>query len=106
MKIMSVTIESSGSLIVAYLIGEIDHHTASLIREKIDNTISLKKPSHLILDFKNVTFMDSSGIGLVMGRYRLMQNFKGTVEIRNVSPRTKKLMELAGLGSIAIIKEF
>ena len=50
--------------------------------------------------------MDSSGIGLVMGRYRLMQNFKGTVEIRNVSPRTKKLMELAGLGSIAIIKEF
>jgi anti-anti-sigma factor len=105
-KIMSVTIESSGSLIVAYLIGEIDHHTASLIREKIDNTISFKKPSHLILDFKNVTFMDSSGIGLVMGRYRLMQNFKGTVEIRNVSPRTKKLMELAGLGSIAIIKEF
>lgn len=103
---MSVTIESSGSLIVAYLIGEIDHHTASLIREKIDSTISFKKPSHLILDFKNVTFMDSSGIGLVMGRYRLMQNFKGTVEIRNVSPRTKKLMELAGLGSIAIIKEF
>lgn len=103
---MSVTIESSGSLIVAYLIGEIDHHTASLIREKIDNTISFKKPSHLILDFKNVTFMDSSGIGLVMGRYRLMQNFKGTVEIRNVSPRKKKLMELAGLGSIAIIKEF
>ena len=103
---MSVTIESSGSLIVAYLIGEIDHHTASLIREKIDNTISFKKPSHLILDFKNVTFMDSSVIGLVMGRYRLMQNFKGTVEIRNVSPRTKKLMELAGLGSIAIIKEF
>ena len=102
---MSVTIESSGSLIVAYLIGEIDHHTASLIREKIDNTISFKKPSHLILDFKNVTFMDSSGIGLVMGRYRLMQNFHGTVEIRNVTPQTKKLMELAGLGSIAIIKE-
>ena len=49
--------------------------------------------------------MDSSGIGLVMGRYRLMQNFKGTLEIRNVSAQTKKIMELAGLGSIAIIKE-
>lgn len=102
---MNVTIESSGNLIIAYLIGEIDHHSSALIREKIDNTLSFKKPQHLILDFKNVTFMDSSGIGLVMGRYRLMQNFRGTLEIRNVTAQTKKLMELAGLGSIAIIKE-
>lgn len=102
---MSVTVESSGNLIIAYLIGELDHHKSAETREKIDNVISYKKPQHLILDFKNVTFMDSSGIGLVMGRYRLMQNFHGTVEIRNVTPQTKKLMELAGLGSIAIIKE-
>ena len=102
---MNVTIESSGSLIIAYLIGEIDHHSSAAVREKIDNVLAFKKPKHLILDFKNVSFMDSSGIGLVMGRYRLMQSFKGTLEIRNVTPQTKKLMELAGLGSIAIIKE-
>lgn len=102
---MNVTIESSGNLTVAYLIGELDHHTAEEIRNKIDNEISLVKPNHLILDFKNITFMDSSGIGLVMGRYRLMQNHKGTVEIRNVTPQTKKIMELAGLGRIAIINE-
>lgn len=102
---MNVTLESSGNLMIAYLIGDIDHHSAASVREKIDNTLSFKKPQHLILDFKNVTFMDSSGIGLVMGRYRLIQNFKGTLEIRNVTPQTKKLMELAGLGSIAIIKE-
>ena len=102
---MNVTIESSGNLIIAYLIGEIDHHTCAALRERIDNVLAFKKPKHLILDFKNVSFMDSSGIGLVMGRYRLMQNFRGTLEIRNVTPHTKKLMELAGLGSIAIIKE-
>lgn len=102
---MNVTIESSGSLMIAYLIGEIDHHTSIQLREKIDNVIAFKKPKHLILDFKNVTFMDSSGIGLVMGRYRLMQGYKGTLEIRNVTKQTRKLMELAGLGSIAIIKE-
>lgn len=102
---MSVTIESSGNLMIAYLIGEIDHHSASIVREKIDNSLSFKRPQHLILDFKNVSFMDSSGIGLVMGRYRLLQTFRGTLEIRNVTPQTKKLMELAGLGSIAIIKE-
>lgn len=102
---MNVTLESSGTLMIAYLIGEIDHHSAADVREKIDNAMSYKKPQHLILDFKNVTFMDSSGIGLVMGRYRMLQSFRGTLEIRNVTPQTKKLMELAGLESIAIIKE-
>ena len=58
-----------------------------------------------IIDFKNITFMDSSGIGLVMGRFRLMQNHHGSVEIRNVTPQTKKIMELAGLGRIAVINE-
>jgi stage II sporulation protein AA (anti-sigma F factor antagonist) len=102
---MNVTIESSGNLMIAYLIGEIDHHSSAQLREKIDNVLVYKKPKHLILDFKNVSFMDSSGIGLVMGRYRIMQGLKGTLEIRNVTKQTKKLMELAGLGNIAIIKE-
>ena len=102
---MNLTIESSGNLMVVYLIGELDHHTAGEIREKIDKAISYKKPNHLVLHFKNITFMDSSGIGLVMGRYRLMQNHHGSVEIKNVTPQTKKIMELAGLGRIASISE-
>lgn len=104
---MNVTIEAVGSVVVAYLIGEIDHHTAGDVRSKIDNVIAYQKPSMLILDFKNVTFMDSSGIGLVMGRYRLLKgiNPKTQLEIKNVTAQTKKIMELAGLGTIAHIKE-
>ena len=104
---MNVTIESSGNLVIAYLYGDIDHHTAVDIRDKIDNALSFIKPQHLILDFKNVAFMDSSGIGLVMGRYRLLQSVmpSATIEIKNVTPQTKKIMELAGLGRIASIKE-
>lgn len=104
---MNVTIESSGSVVIAYLVGEIDHHTASEVREKIDSVIKEKKPTHMIIDFKNVSFMDSSGIGLVMGRYRLIQSISptATLEIKNVTIQTKKIMELAGLGRIAIIKE-
>lgn len=102
---MNVTIESSGNLMIAYLAGELDHHSAAEVREKIDIQISCKQPNHLILDFKNITFMDSSGIGLVMGRFRLMQSHHGSLEIRNVTPQTKKIMELAGLGRIAIINE-
>lgn len=105
---MNVTIEASGNVVIAYLIGEIDHHTATAVREKIDNTLAFKKPTHLIIDFRNVTFMDSSGIGLVMGRYRLIQSLHpaATLEIKNVTAQTKKIMELAGLGRIAIIKEY
>ncbi len=100
-----VTIENSGELLIVYINGEIDHHCASAMREEIDKEISVFKPSHLILDFKNVSFMDSSGIGLVLGRYNMMQNFKGTMEIRGVTKQAKRLFELAGIGSIAIIKE-
>lgn len=106
-KVMNVSVEACGSVIIAYLIGEIDHHTAGPVREKIDSEIKINRPTHLIIDFKNVTFMDSSGIGLVMGRYRLIQsiNSNATLEIKNVTSQTKKIMELAGLGRIAIIKE-
>lgn len=104
---MNVTVESSGSVVIAYLIGEIDHHTAADVRDKIDTVIKYKKPTHLIIDFHNVTFMDSSGIGLVMGRYRLMKSIAptSTMEIKNVTTQSKKIMELAGLGRLAIIKE-
>lgn len=104
---MNVTVEASGSVVIAYLIGEIDHHTAGDVREKIDSAIMFKKPNHLIIDFKNVTFMDSSGIGLVMGRYRLIKSISQhtSMEIKNVTTQTKKIMELAGLGRLAVIKE-
>ena len=70
---MNVTLESSGNLLIAYLFGEIDHHTAVAVRSQIDSAIQDKLPGHLILDFKNVTFMDSSGIGLVLGSIALIK---------------------------------
>ncbi|HIU69644.1 MAG: anti-sigma factor antagonist [Clostridiales bacterium] len=102
---MGVTIKSAGDTLVVYLSGEIDHHSAVPIRQKIDDVITVNKPKYLILDFKGVSFMDSSGIGLVMGRYRTLLSCHGQLEIRNVSHQTKKVMELAGLSSIATIKE-
>ena len=104
---MNVTIESSKNVVIAYLIGEIDHHTCGEVRDKIDESLMFIKPQMLILDFKNVSFMDSSGIGLVMGRYRLLQSINPAcqIEIKNVTLQTKKIMELAGLSSIANIKE-
>ena len=102
---MNVTIESSGNLVIAYLYGEIDHHTAVDIRDKIDNAVSYIKPSHLILDFKNVTFMDSSGIGLVMGRYRTLAKTGAQLYITGASPQIYKVMKLAGIERLAKLEE-
>lgn len=70
---------------------------------RIDTMLERNHPDTLILDFREVTFMDSSGIGLVMGRYRLIREWNGSVEIHNPAPSIKKVMRLAGLDRIASI---
>ena len=100
---MPVRIEKNKMLTTAYLSGEIDHHTAAHIREQIDSVISAVSPQELCLDFMNVSFMDSSGIGLVMGRYKLMKTLGGRLRVRGVNRTTMKVMKLAGLDMLAKI---
>ena len=90
-------INSTGEVLTVYLQGEIDHHTARDMREGIDKAISFYMPSLLILDFAEISFMDSSGIGLVMGRYKLMKNLSGRIMIENAPKNIKKVMRMAGI---------
>ena len=98
---MPVRIENRDGIITAFIMGDIDHHSAKEIRETIDFSLESSLPEILVLDFKDVTFMDSSGIGLVMGRYKLMQSMDGELRIQNVSSHMKKVMRLAGLDKLA-----
>lgn len=98
---MPVRIENQDGIITAFIMGDIDHHSAKEIRETIDFALESSLPETLILDFKDVTFMDSSGIGLVMGRYKLMQSMNGQLRIQNVSSHMKKVMRLAGFDKLA-----
>lgn len=102
---MSARIEYGQKEIRVYLSGEIDHHSAALIRASIDDAIIHKHPSLLILDFSAVTFMDSSGIGLVMGRYKLMKTVQGRIRVENLSPGAYKVMVLAGLEKLGEIRQ-
>lgn len=102
---MSVKIKVSGDVVAAYLEGELDHHTAKSIREEIDAVIEEKMPSLLVLDFKDITFMDSSGIGLVMGRYKMLSKSGAELAITNPSPQIYKVMKLAGLSRLAKIEK-
>ncbi len=100
---MQVIIEAEDKTLTAFLSGEIDHHSAAEIRSDIDLAVERYKPEKLVLDFREVTFMDSSGIGLVMGRCRTMQLIGGTVAVENTTPQIKKVMHLSGLDLIAKI---
>lgn len=94
---MPVEIISTPLKATAELIGDIDHHNAFAIREEIDEVINRSSPTALRLDFAGVTFMDSSGIGLVMGRYRLVNSYGGSMEVVNLSERMYKVMQMSGL---------
>ena len=102
---MSVNIDICDNQIVAHINGDIDHHSAKEIRETIDSVVERTRPQKLTLDFYGVTFMDSSGIGLVMGRYKLIRSLGGELEIINVSSHIKKVMRISGLDKFAKIKE-
>ncbi len=89
--------EFIGCYLKIKLRGEIDHHTASSIRSAIDSEIYSKKPRGLIMDMSAVNFMDSSGLGLIMGRYSVMNELGGEVVVSNPSPAIERIMTLAGM---------
>ena len=93
---MAVEITLQDRTLVAVLDGEIDHHCAQPMRTEIDEKITAYQPEVLVLDFAGVTFMDSSGIGLIMGRHRSMESIGGEVIVRNPPQHIRRVMRLSG----------
>jgi len=84
---------------------EIDHHVADKIRRKVDNEITRYMPRKTIFDFSRVTFMDSAGIGMIIGRYKMMKLIGGVLEIHNVNENSRKILEMSGILKIIPITE-
>ena len=81
----------------AVLPGEIDHHAARFLREKIDKKMFEQHPEVLLLDFSEVKFMDSSGIGLILGRAQIAREMGASVQVTGLSPRLERLILLSGV---------
>lgn len=94
----------NGSELTLYVTGDIDHHTARKIRETADGLIQEKHPSILKLNFAGVGFMDSSGIGLIMGRYRTMQLYGGKLRVTEIPAELRRIMELSGLSGLDVLE--
>ena len=93
---------NDGTLYVS-LIGEIDYHSAASTREAIDEKVLELCPKNLVLDLADAPFMDSSGLGLIMGRYQRMQELGGTLTVANPSAGHQKIFKAAGLNKLVKI---
>ena len=97
---MQVKIIRRKNGLVVRLNGELDHHTATIFREVIDQELSKDFVPNLVVNFENLTFMDSSGIGAILGRYRQIKAKGGKMVFCGLSKHIKKIMQLGGLLTI------
>lgn len=102
---MNVTYDKENKLLKLQMTEEIDHYMAEKIRNKADFEIQEYTPKKVIMDFKNVSFMDSAGIGMILGRYKTAKMIGSTLNITNVSPSVKKVLEMSGVLKIIPIVE-
>lgn len=88
------------TLLVEILSCELDHHVARDVREEVDMILMKKQVDYIIFDFQYVNFMDSSGIGVIIGRYKKIASHGGRVSVINMNSRVKKLFNLSGMNKI------
>lgn len=91
-------------VLTIYLQGEIDHNKATNLRASIDSQANALRPKTLELDFSKVSFMDSSGIGLIMGRYRTMGLIGGKLKVINVPKNIDRVISLSGISALGVLK--
>lgn len=96
---MMIKLYNDGNRITAALIGDIDHHAAREMRTELDDVIARSQPELLIIDMGQVGFMDSSGIGLILGRLRAVQAYGGDIVIKNAQGGVASVIGLSGLSS-------
>ena len=82
---------------------ELDHHMCEIIRRRADYEIQRFMPKRVVFDFNRVVFMDSAGIGLVIGRYKTVSSFGGKLEMMNVRDNLKRVFEMSGILKIVSI---
>ena len=99
-----LTLSYEADTLIAALAGELDHHLAASVRAKIDEAMYAGRPKSLVIDIGGVDFMDSSGLGLIMGRYTKAQELGAVLIVRNPSARAEKMLKMAGMDRIMQIE--
>jgi len=100
---MHLNFDNIEEKLIVYMSGELDHHSAEEVRNIIDDRLERDSYNKLIMDFGDVTFMDSSGIGVVIGRYKKLHMKNGKVCVTNIKSSVKRVFELSGMFKIIML---
>ena len=95
----------TGTIMTIHLPAELDHHSAEKIRAEADRLIRTRNIRSVAFDFANTIFMDSSGIGMIIGRYKMMRFMGGSVVAIRVSEQMQRLLTLSGIYKVIDIYE-
>ena len=101
---MNLEFNVQGNVLIVTMMGELDHHSAEEVRNKIEDRLDREGIIKLVLDFSGVKFMDSSGIGVVIGRYKKLSLKHGLVYVCNINESIKRVFEISGM--FKIIKQY
>lgn len=93
---------NDGARVTAAISGDIDHHEARNLREALDAMIAVSQPELLIFDLAEVGCMDSSGIGLILGRLKNVRECGGNIIIKNCRSNIAAVIKLSGLGELLV----
>ena len=94
---MEEYMKKRGTMLIVYIPRELDHHFVQKITGTIDQELERGAVRQLVFDFSDTDFMDSSGIGMIMGRKRLLSYSGGTVSAIHVNDRILRIMQLSGI---------
>lgn len=102
---MQIELEHHRRTLIVRLKGELDHHTAETVKVKMEEAILRGDVNHVVLSMKELSFMDSSGLGVILGRYKLITARGGKMVVCDVNPAVYRLFEMSGLFKILTIQD-
>jgi stage II sporulation protein AA (anti-sigma F factor antagonist) len=102
---LGIDLEIKDNVLCVRLQGELDHHTSGQLREQVEAALDQHRIKHILLNLKQLTFMDSSGLGVILGRYKRIKNANGEMVVCAISPSMKRLFEMSGMFKIIRLEE-
>ena len=97
---LNIELEVKNTILCVRLAGELDHHTAEDLRLQVNEVLESRTIKHILLNLEHLTFMDSSGLGVILGRYKVIRNKGGEMVVCSISPSIKRLFDMSGLFKI------
>ncbi|WHY84510.1 anti-sigma F factor antagonist [Neobacillus novalis] len=97
---LNIELETKKDVLLIRLSGELDHHTADTLREKATAIIEKNDIRHIVLNLEHLSFMDSSGLGVILGRYKQIKQVHGEMVVCAISPAIQRLFDMSGLFKI------